>query len=144
MTSFLFIISFLLHIISITAIYALSKQLSGAKQHDNTELVSLMESYLEEIKEENKILQEKLAKEDKDESHKTNTTTPNIKAIRKEEKETYLFPKIEDEALDQVEVSLQSKILKLHQEGNSPEEIARILACGKTEVELLLKFQEKS
>jgi DNA-directed RNA polymerase specialized sigma24 family protein len=144
MTSFLFIISFLLHIISITAIYALSKQLSGAKQHDNTELVSLMESYLEEIKEENKILQEKLSKEDKDESHKTDTT-PNIKAIRKEEeKETFLFPKIEDEALDQVEVSLQSKILKLHQEGNSPEEIARKLACGKTEVELLLKFQEKN
>ncbi|GIO26179.1 DUF6115 domain-containing protein [Ornithinibacillus bavariensis] len=143
MTSFLLIISFLLHIISITAIYALSKQLRVEKKNDTTEIVALMESYLEEIKEENKMLQDRLAERDNNDSSRKHTTVMQTTLRNEDVKEVLPFSSIEDEPLDQVEVSLQSKILKLHKEGLSPEDIARELSCGKTEVELIIKFHEE-
>nr|MBO2504397.1 hypothetical protein [Bacilli bacterium] len=48
--------------------------------------------------------------------------------------------KLNDEML-QRDVSLKDKVLALHQEGKSIEEIAKITQKGKTEIELLLKFQ---
>ena len=148
MTSFLFIISFLLHIVSITAIYALSKQLVAVKSNNTSEIVELMESYLEEIKLENQILQEELSKtqaRSKTEhiifKNEKNTETPSIK---KDIDDSFQIPVLEEQAHDEIEVSLQSRILKLYGEGIPVEEIARKLGCGKTEVELIIKFHEKS
>ncbi|MED3660426.1 hypothetical protein P4476_00815 [Ureibacillus terrenus] len=42
----------------------------------------------------------------------------------------------------QAETSLKEKVLSLHQEGKSIEEIAKITQKGKNEIELLLKFQK--
>lgn len=39
------------------------------------------------------------------------------------------------------EMALKEKVLALHEEGKSIEEIAKITQKGKTEIELLLKFQ---
>ncbi|MEM1506445.1 hypothetical protein RG959_24150, partial [Domibacillus sp. 8LH] len=45
---------------------------------------------------------------------------------------------------DQVEASLQSRILQLHHRGKSNTEIAKQLDCGKTEVELIIKLYAKN
>jgi hypothetical protein len=153
MTSFLFIISFLLHIVSIVAIYALYKQLtlsnsSRDNSGDQGEIMELMETYLEEIKQENRNLQQQI-------TNRTNVSSgikPRekvnldqvVKNPVKESEEDYQVPIQEDIVQDDLEVSLQSRILKLHREGKTIEEIARELNCGKTEVELILKFQEKN
>jgi hypothetical protein len=39
--------------------------------------------------------------------------------------------------------SIMQQALQLHRQGKTIEEIARILEKGKTEIELLLKFQRK-
>ncbi|MBC5635989.1 hypothetical protein H8S33_04015 [Ornithinibacillus sp. BX22] len=146
MTSFLFIVSFLLHIISIVAIYALSKQLSMNKSKDSSEFISLMENYLEEIKEENRRLQKELANIQptaKNEDAPINVEDePSLKVEEHEEIPTSLPGS--DIVKDEVEVSQHSRILQLYKEGLGAEEIARKLGCGKTEVELIIKFQEKS
>lgn len=156
MTSFLLTISFLLHIVSIVAIYSLYKQLLQTKTTDTTEssdIIELMDSYLEEIKQENRLLQEELAKinfnSTKKESVSLNGSLPPV------ELEDASHAKTDDESTeeidvnlgngvqDEVEVSLQSRILKLYQEGSTIEDIARSLGCGKTEVELIVKFHDK-
>lgn len=146
MTSFLFIVSFLLHIISIVAIYALSKQLSMNKSNDSSEFISLMENYLEEIKEENRRLQKELAN--------IQPTAKNVdppinvedepSLIVEEHEEIPISVPGSDTVKDEVEVSQHSRILQFYKEGLNAEEIARKLGCGKTEVELIIKFQEKS
>ncbi|WP_042144783.1 hypothetical protein [Paucisalibacillus sp. EB02] len=148
MTSFLFIISFLLHIISFTAIFALNKQLVAAKSTNTSEIVSLMESYLEEIKNENQILQEELSKTGgksiANPVISKEAETINSPSINKDLDNSFQIPVIDQKVHDEIEVSLPSRILKLHGEGSSVEEIARKLGCGKTEVELIIKFHEKS
>ncbi|WP_026906146.1 helix-turn-helix domain-containing protein [Paucisalibacillus globulus] len=149
MTSFLFIISFLLHIISITAIYALVKQLAVVKENStSSDIVELMESYLDEIKQENQSLQEQLSKNEEESNPREVILTPekNINSfpIQEDLNDGYQIPVLEEQVQDNIEVSQQSRILKLYAEGTSIEEIARKLGCGKTEVELILKFHEKS
>lgn len=148
MTSFLFIISFLLHIITITAIIAINKQLVTNKSSNTQEIVSLMESYLEEIKNENKLLEEELSRA----GDKT-ITKPGPSSLKEnsnsilDQEDVNVSIDLTDtgEAVrDEIEVSTSSRILKLYKEGNSVEEIARKLGCGKTEVELIIKFHEKS
>jgi|SRR5690606_7483440 rRNA maturation endonuclease Nob1 len=148
MTSFLFIISFLLHIITITAIIAIYKQLVTNKSSNTQEIVSLMESYLEEIKNENKLLEEELSRA----GDKT-ITKPGPSSLKEnsnsilDQEDVNVSIDLTDtgEAVrDEIEVSTSSRILKLYKEGNSVEEIARKLGCGKTEVELIIKFHEKS
>ncbi|MEN2766421.1 DUF6115 domain-containing protein [Ornithinibacillus xuwenensis] len=145
MTSFLFIISFLLHIVSLVAIYVMYKQLTISKGSDTAELVNLMESYLEEIKEENRLLQQEVnqvrERKPSDQSLK-NTNHSITPTVEEDEQEEFLVP-IDEYAQDEIEVSLQSRIFKLHEEGLSVDEIAKTLNCGKTEVELIIKFSEK-
>ncbi|WP_047984857.1 DUF6115 domain-containing protein [Ornithinibacillus californiensis] len=145
MTSFLFTISFLLHILSIIAIYALSKQLLMNKSNDSSEIVSLMEDYLEEIKLENDRLQQEVFKNKQVARHEPSAdmelTTHTVKGNLPETPQTLY----QDEQIqDDIVVSLQSRILKLYEEGLAAEEIARKLGCGRTEVDLLIKFREKS
>lgn len=148
MTSFLFIVSFILHIVSIVAIYTLSKQLSMNKSTDNSaEIITLMEDYLEEIRQENRILQKELSgsNEEKGEVFSTPSMKEAIQPAKEQiHAESLYNPLGNDEVQDEIEVSQQSRILKLYQEGLNADEIARKLGCGKTEVELIIKFHEKS
>lgn len=144
MTAFLFSISFILHIITICAIYLLLKQIQQLKQDSPNDMTSLMETYLQEIKDENDQLQTALAiKPDKahneqdghsetaivKEKQLANTTTIN---------EAFTLPEID--VKDQVESSLQAKVLQLYEQGHSSTEIAKKLNCGKTEAELIIKL----
>lgn len=46
----------------------------------------------------------------------------------------------EHQLADESEISFEQKVIKLHHDGKSIEEIAKITQKGKTEIELLLKF----
>src|SRR5699024_10431109 len=61
MTSFLLIISFLLHIIILTAVFQLNQQLHKSKKQTNDEIEEVLSSFLEEIKVENEQLKEMLS-----------------------------------------------------------------------------------
>ncbi|WP_188454362.1 helix-turn-helix domain-containing protein [Virgibacillus oceani] len=150
MTAFLFTISFLLHIIAFVAIALLLKQLSQLKQHNHSEnVIELLETYLQEIKEENRILQESVINnslQDKNRTSKMSEQAATVKENRymntDEKNENYLVPEIA--ADDTTEMSLQAKILQLHAQGISDEQIAKKLGCGKTETELVIKLHNKN
>lgn len=146
MTSFLLIISFLLHIVAFIAIFQLYKQAQISKQDSSSsEMMELFEVYLAEIKEENKRLEETLL--DKKEyipTDDTFTATPQVneKPWQKESSDGYKVPEVDDQV--QFETSLQANILQLYNQGMSNEDIARKLSCGKTEVDLIVKLHAKN
>lgn len=135
MVSLVLIISFILHLIALLAIYQLFKQIQEVKQANSSEIIELFEMYLQEIKDENKRLEEEL-------SPKAKAVNPEVTqtAMRMEHEppDEYLPPEIQ--ADDRVETSLQARILKLHKEGFSETEIAQKLNCGKTEAALIIKL----
>ncbi|MFC5558087.1 hypothetical protein ACFPN4_02960 [Ureibacillus thermophilus] len=69
---------------------------------------------------------------------KKNATTEQEKMPETAGNENGQNPKGE---MNQKEMSFKEKVIALHQEGKSIEEIAKITQKGKTEIELLLKFQ---
>ncbi|MFD2208852.1 DUF6115 domain-containing protein [Virgibacillus halophilus] len=142
---FLLVISFLLHIVSLAAIYFLFKQLT-AKQEKNKQLpedfLELMDTYLEEIRFENDKLKQHLEKH-------TPRTLPQKENTQETASERQTNEHSMDaiaglsQAKDQTEMSTEAKILQLHQQGKQTEEIAKELGCGKTEAELVIKFHAK-
>ncbi|UJL47957.1 hypothetical protein KFZ58_08950 [Virgibacillus sp. NKC19-16] len=136
MISFVLIISFLLHIVSFLAIYQLFKQIQQLKQTNSGEIIELLDVYLQEIKDENRLLQEELSSKAKE-----GEPPEVIQTARKTEEEpTNEYLPTEMQANDRVETSLQARILKLHNEGFQEAEIARKLNCGKTEAALIIKL----
>ncbi|MFD1171895.1 DUF6115 domain-containing protein [Oceanobacillus picturae] len=149
MESFLLIISFLLHIVTLAIIFQLFRQRSQPKSDTQTEeLVTLLETYLQEVKEENDRLQEAISsEEDKATSVPKGVAYEPVRSqanydYSKQENSSYTPPAPIEE--DQVEASLQSRILQLHHRGKSNTEIAKQLNCGKTEVELIIKLYAKN
>ena len=135
MTSFLLIISFLLHIIAFIAIYQLYKQVQTPnKQGASQETIELLDMYLVEVKEENKRLEKTLLAKEQYQS--------NENPMEKEVANTYTLPEVDDDI--QFETSQQAEILQMHDQGMSNAEIARKLNCGKTEVELIIKLHAKN
>lgn len=149
MASFLLIISLLLHLIALFSIYQLFKMIQSLKKNQIDDVEQLLSLYLEEFREENEKLERRLA------------AAPNSResaAVLHPERES-VFPsdlsegvqiaeaidgseglEAVDSVEDEIETSLQSQILLLHNQGKSDTEIARQLNCGKTEVELTLKL----
>lgn len=145
MISFLLIISFLLHIVAFIAIYQLYKQTQLPKQESTSEdMIELFDMYLAEIKEENKHLEKVLSDKEQTKPTKQNYKTPLLHENLEQEKEThsYTLPEVEDDV--RFETSLQAKILQMHDQGMSNEEIARKLNSGKTEVDLIVKLHAKN
>ncbi|MBP1968076.1 DNA-binding NarL/FixJ family response regulator [Virgibacillus natechei] len=142
MVSFVLIISFLLHIITLVVIYQFFKQIQTLKQtdsNDNDDIVELFEVYLQEFKDENKRLQDELLKD----MSARNTDIDNIDMeleTTAENKSHHEHTPPEYEAVDRVEASLQARILQLYHKGLSETEIAQKLDCGKTEVALIIKL----
>ncbi|MEN1966848.1 hypothetical protein WMZ97_02120 [Lentibacillus sp. N15] len=140
----LLLISFILHIITLTAIYQLVKQINAIKQNSTDDILELMETYLEEIKEENRLLEAKLththAKEYTVQSETENTSGTGMLKEDNPLPDWTSDPKI----TDTFETSLQSRVLQLHEEGLSLDKIASQLHCGKTEVELIIKLHAKN
>lgn len=151
MTTFLWMISFVLHGISLFLIILLSLKWIKIKETEKEqaelirEMEAMMTTYLMQFKEENERFIKQL------------TSSP----VRQKKKEAP--PSFQDEqvllpveqVVDRIELSttaprkeqsvesLVSEALKLQQQGKTIEEIAKTLKRGKTEMELLLKFHQK-
>ena len=102
MTAFIFAISFILHIITICAIYLLFKQVQQMKLENPDEITSLMESYLQEIKDENNRLQTALSvqpvKDHDEQDHlhsETNIVNDEQLASTATSNETFTVPEID-------------------------------------------------
>ena len=157
MTSLLLIISFLLHVILLAAIYYLYQQIQELKTERSRETEMVLSRFLDEIKQENRQLQlqlkqqqfepqSKKPKEYASASARESTLTqeaenmaPIFKQRPKAEEE---FPPITVDKTDKVEASAESRIFQLHKEGVPAEVIAKRVNRGKTEVELLLKLHQ--
>lgn len=139
MTSMLLLISFLLHLIALAAIFQLFKQVQQLKKNNSQDIMELLETYLEEIKEENRLLE----KEVNNQTPPKNSVPPETDDINKQNngKDDYI-PQVYN-VMDDSETSLQARILQLHGQGQTVDKIARNLNCGKTEAELIIKLHGK-
>lgn len=142
-TSFLFTISFLLHIVTLAAIYFLFRQYTAQRENTNQsteDFAVLMDNYIEEMKAENdKLLSQLQQQEEKKTPAKMEKPMDQAMDAR-EEKDTSLLVDTHSLSGDQAELSLEAKVLQLHRQGKKPDEIAKELHCGKTEAELIIKF----
>lgn len=105
--------------------------------------MELLETYLQEIKQENRMLEDRFAN--------TGTTEPAAEKKTKQktktnqEKDNILLPDLALKNInDTFETSMQARILELYKKGFSYEHIASTIHCGKTEVELAIKIHEKT
>lgn len=147
MPSFLLIISFLIHIILLIAVYYLFQQTQLLKQTNTKELTDLFETYLNEIKQENRRLETKInsktneTKQAHEQKRNEPDTTKEKKIINKNEMDgRELKTDIID---DTFTTSLEAQVLQLYQQGKEVEEIAQMLNCGKTEAELIINLSKK-
>src|SRR5699024_1353945 len=165
MTSLLIMFGYLLNIILLIAVYQLFKQLQDIKQNQKTDMNELLEHYVAEIKEENQKLQQMLQQNKNTKQNFKEQLNKEQERYVDEEKEEG-FESVghtnemdeEDESehvasnhnvldllgqnKDSFEQSFESKVLSLDNQGLSSNKIAQKLNCGKTEVELILKFQK--
>lgn len=156
MNSLLFLTSFILHIISITAIFLLFQQVQATKHNQKEQIETMLHNFVEEIRVENERLQAKLQSNlaEKQFEPNVNTNERNRHISKPNEKVTNrLMQNVKagnitnklvqtEKREDKVETSLESKILQLHEQGLSHEEIAKKMNRGKTEVELFLKMMQ--
>ncbi|MCF3942406.1 DUF2802 domain-containing protein [Oceanobacillus alkalisoli] len=146
----LLMISFILHLITLAAIFQLLKKVQQMENMSNSnELTAALERSLEEIKAENDRLQtlmtnqKQVKKDDQDntidepadEKVPTNETQP----VEKEDVDHL----IGDAPGYKVEASLESRVMQLYAKGLTIEEIAKTLDCGKTEAELITRLYNK-
>ncbi|EMI11873.1 hypothetical protein [Anoxybacillus gonensis] len=151
MTTFLWLISFVLHGVSLFLIILLSLKWAKIKETEREqaelirEMETMMTTYLMQFKEENERFVKQMTSS----------------AVRQKKKEPPLLLRDEqvrlpvEDVVDRIELSsttpqeepalesLISEALKLQQQGKTIDEIAKLLKRGKTEIELLLKFHQK-
>jgi len=149
MTSFLLIISFLLHIILLIVVYQLYQQIQLIKKETNEDIEIVLMEFLEEIKKENNQLKQTISIEKQQQT--VQASSPESQHIEKKPKK----PSIEqasspmpldallNKQADVVEQSEESIIIAKYEQGYSIEQIAKDLHRGKTEVTLLLKMYDK-
>lgn len=142
MTSILLFLSLLLHMITLTAIFQLFKQMQSLKQNNSGDMAELMQNYLEDIKKENRLLERSLSKNNPQSEIEVQERTDNQPETNIK-RETDYQPETEHVA-DKSELSLEAQILQLHENGLTVDEIARQLNCGKTEAELIIKLKKKA
>lgn len=152
MSTLLWMISFLLHGISILAIYLLLKDRQNAEGNKQTE--KILKETLAEIQRENRTLQSLLAEKKqpdkkpfKNEELKPESLKPQTGNKEKETQAEMELPDFEISQSaayqDEVETSLEAKVLQLHTNGETIDDIAKKLNCGKTEAEIIIKMYQK-
>lgn len=171
MITFLLLVSFLLHVFTFIIIKTLKDKLMNnqdveMKQKRNIkEIEDLLAVYLLEFREENDKVIEALKHQTSSEKtvNKENNKDKGLnykKKVKNDDNELKTdnkiepsstpfepgdyIPPLENDSFDTLEQSLTSKVLSLHEQGETLESIARKLDCGKTEVELMLKFHRKN
>ncbi|HLR42410.1 MAG TPA: hypothetical protein VK067_04095 [Pseudogracilibacillus sp.] len=152
MTSFLLIISFLLHIILLTAVFQLHQQLQKTKKQTNDEIEEVLSLFLEEIKMENEQLKGMLSQskvENKPQvqqetvEKKAGATKQAVEISNDVEPPILPIDTLINKQQDVVEQTVESRIVSMYEEGLSIEEIAKQLHRGKTEVALIVKMYQK-
>jgi|SRR5699024_8299395 len=147
MISILLIISFLLHLIFLVIIYQLYQQIGDLKSERSRDTEVLLSRFLDEIKQENRQLQQQLQQVNKKEQVSTIQSQTEYEPeqatedIKEPANDIFDFPPIPIATEDKVETSIESQVFQMHQKGISTEKIAKQLNLGKTEVELLIKLQ---
>lgn len=159
MTSIIFVLLFLLQLISFYLIVLLYSKLDKVKdleKKQNQVLAEIEDSfgaYIAEMKDENNRLLEELKNTEKPVSsaHQNIVKETNKKAIASfEQPKSYVSKKLATNSYlktlasteKKVPITTKEKVLFYDEEGKSIEEIAKLLQIGKTEVELFLKFQD--
>lgn len=148
MSTLLWMISFLLHGISILAIYLLVKNTRKASDQSvlSKQTETILKETLEEIRKENKTLQDLLVdkqkKTDKKKPAKEKTGVNITEPPETINESSWLMPDDNKLQKNAVETSLEAKILQLHANGEAVEAIARKLNCGKTEAEIIIKLHQ--
>jgi uncharacterized membrane protein YhiD involved in acid resistance len=152
MVSFLLIISFLLHLVTIAALYQLIKKVQKIENESNDiDIVVALERSLEEIKKENNRFERLLKERDKETSshQKEKKNVKNTDEVSAKNDSIQQKTSNQNENLThllgespgyEVEASIESQVLKLYQEGQAVETIAKQLDIGKREVELIIKM----
>ncbi|GGP12417.1 DUF6115 domain-containing protein [Oceanobacillus neutriphilus] len=152
MSTLLWMISFLLHGISILAIYLLLKDRQNSDGNKQTE--KILKETLEEIQRENRTLQNLLTegkhtdkKPFNNKEIKPESLKPQIENKENDAQTEMEWPNIEipqsSAYQDEVETSLEAKVLQLHTNGETIDDIAKKLNCGKTEAEIIIKMYQK-
>lgn len=148
MVSFLLIISFLLHLITLAAIFQLVKKIQASESDTaSDEIVQALERSLAEIKEENNRLQALLdhkepvsEKKIQSKIKKESTSDKQRVPVKNEKPQDDIDRLLGTDSGYKVEASLESRVLQLYAAGKNVEEIAKTLNCGKTEAELIIKL----
>lgn len=152
MTSFLLIISFLLHIILLTALFQLNQQLQKSKKQTNDEIEKVLTLFLKEIKAENEHLKEMLSSSTEEDEQQVEPGTKGTKTVARKqidevsrhmENSILSIERFVNKQEDVIEQTVESKIISMHEQGLSIEDIAKQLHRGKTEVALIVKMYQK-
>ncbi|WP_079529870.1 DUF6115 domain-containing protein [Halobacillus hunanensis] len=146
MIYFLLTISFILHGVLILIIMALFKKVKHAEELElrqkqvASEIEEVFNQYLMDIREENKKMDKWL--------DRTTASNPEPRPQEPDHTETagdqtneVYSPPLPVQEEDEYVPSLQSQVMAMYNNGVNIEEIARKLNIGKTEAELLVKFQ---
>lgn len=151
MTSFLLLLSFLIHLILFIAIYHLYERVKRDKNEQTEQIERLLSDFMNDIRFENKKFEQRIHEN----SMKQQRTREYIPPVSKEQKEfinkaelspTYENPKgrVKEPVEDVIETSLEGQVLQLFQSGKSVEQIAKQLNRGKTEIDLLIKLNKQA
>lgn len=147
MISFLILLSFLLHLVLFIIIFQLYQHIQKIKEQNNRHLEILLSEFMDDIRLENKRLEDKINLSEENarmnsqtiDLHQTIPTNEPTNAYEQWTTQQLLNDKKKQDA---VETSIESKILRLASEGKSITEIAKSMNRGKTEIELLLKLNK--
>jgi len=156
MTSFLLIISFLLHLVLFMIIFYLYQHIQTIKSDQTKEIEDLLNNFLREIKLENKNLRNPInhfeyqndsnryvqKKSESDEQAQISLKeNENKKDIALDRLNSTSKTSITNKP-DKIETSMHSQVNYLYEQNYTVEEIAKQLNCSTTEVQLLIKFNE--
>ncbi|TFB23185.1 hypothetical protein E3U55_05040 [Filobacillus milosensis] len=163
MTQLLIFISLILHGVTFFVIFGLYQKLQKVNEGEShfnkrvQETEDLFSSYLLEIKDENKKFIDTISKINHQPSASRHKTERSKATIETKVEEPIPFPNYETseetsktfqpetiEVNDRSEQpSIQTQIMHLYQNGYTIEEIAKRLNKGNTEIELIVKFNQK-
>ncbi|MFC7061183.1 DUF6115 domain-containing protein [Halobacillus seohaensis] len=148
MVYFLLVISFIVDGVLIIGLITLLTRVKKAEELELRqkevagEIEDLFSSYLLEIKEENRRLESKIDQQYSREAEKE--PVRSAEEDSEENKKAVYTPPQPVETDGTYEPSIHSKIITLYKNGDSVDTVAKKLSMGKTEVELIVKFQEKN
>lgn len=155
MEFFLLFISFIIHILTFVFIRHLKSKLDQSAEihheikEQKKEIEDLLAVYLLEIREENdkmidyiKSNQGQIKQKQIDIGNKGKKS--NRQTVESNQKTEDYHPPYVNNKEDILEQSFAAQVLSLYNQGQSIESIARQLDRGKTEIELVVKFQQKN